>query len=89
MRSDKKVIILDNIDSDCIEQAMFILRDSRPKNIDAVKEAEQIVENYTKRYHYTLYSKMLKRRHPSKKMIACLSIAVAVVLGTALALILI
>ena len=62
MRSDKKVIILDNIKSDCIEQAMFILKDSRPENIDAVREAEKIVENYTKRYHYTLYSKMLKKK---------------------------
>ena len=47
MRSDRKVIILDNIKSDCIEQAMFILKDSRPENIDAVREAEQIIENYT------------------------------------------
>ena len=62
MRSDRIVNILDNIKSDCIEQAMFILKDSRPENIDAVREAEQIIENYTKKYHYTLYSKMLKKR---------------------------
>ena len=52
MRSDRKVIILDNIKSDCIEQAMFILKDTKPDNIDAVREAERIVENYTKKYHY-------------------------------------
>ena len=62
MRSDKKVIILDNIKSDCIEQAMFILKDFRPDNIDAVHEAERIVENYNKRYRHTLYSKMGKKR---------------------------
>ncbi len=61
MRSDRKVIILDNIKSDCIEQAMFILKDTKPENIDAVKEAERIVENYTKRYHYTIYPKMMKK----------------------------
>lgn len=55
MRSDRKVIILDNIKSDCIEQAMFILKDSSPQNIDAVTEAEKIVENYTKRLRYKLY----------------------------------
>lgn len=81
MRSDRKVIILDNIDSDCIEQAMFILRDKRPKNIDAVREAEQIVENYTKRYHYSLYSKMLKRRHVSLPLLFISLVASAVILG--------
>lgn len=65
MRSDKKVIILDNINSDCIEQAMFILKDERPKNIDAVREAEKIIENYTKRYRYTFYSKAARRRRLS------------------------
>lgn len=81
MRSDKKVIILDNINSDCIEQAMFILRDKRPQNIDAVKEAEQIVENYTKRYHYTLYSKMLKRRHIPVGVVLTVTLIAAVILG--------
>ena len=52
MRSDKKVIILDNIKSDCIEQAMFILKEPRPENIDAVSEAEKIIENYTRRCRY-------------------------------------
>ena len=63
MRSDRKVIILDNIKSDCIEQAMFILKDTRPENIDAVKEAERIIQNYTKKYHYTIYPKMIKKRN--------------------------
>lgn len=49
MRSDKKVIILDNINSDCIEQAMFILKDGGGTN-DAVAEAERIIEKYQKRY---------------------------------------
>ncbi len=63
MRSDKKVIILDNIKSDCIEQAMFILKDGRPENIDAVSEAEKIIENYTRRYRYRLRPRR-RARHP-------------------------
>lgn len=70
MRSDRKVIILDNIKSDCIEQAMFILKDGRPENIDAVKEAERIVQNYTKKYHYTIYPKMTKKRKFSWTLLA-------------------
>ncbi len=84
MRSDKKVIILDNIKSDCIEQAMFILKDSRPENIDAVREAERIVENYTKRYHYTLYSKMLKKRKVSGAVLAGIILGCTAFLGVAL-----
>ncbi len=61
MRGDRKVIILDNIKSDCIEQAMFILREAPVDAIDAVHEAEQIIENYTKRYHHTLYQGGKKR----------------------------
>ena len=86
MRSDKKVIILDNIKSDCIEQAMFILKDSRPENIDAVREAEKIVENYTKRYHYTLYSKILKKRRLSGAILTGIALGCAVFLGIACAL---
>ncbi len=86
MRSDRKVIILDNIKSDCIEQAMFILKDSRPDNIDAVREAERIVENYTKRYHYTLYSKMLKKRKLSGAVIVGIALGCAVFIGVACAL---
>lgn len=77
MRSDRKVIILDNIKSDCIEQAMFILKDTKPDNIDAVREAERIVENYTKKYHYTLHQgKFSKKKIP-------VAVAMGIVLGCA------
>ena len=61
MRSDKKVIILDDIKSDCIEKALFILKDKRPENIDAVKEAEDIIAKYQKRYHHKIYPGDKKR----------------------------
>ena len=85
MRSDRKVIILDNIKSDCIEQAMFILKDTRPENIDAVKEAERIVENYTKKYHYTMYPKMMKKRKLSWTLFTAL-IGSVVFIGVACAI---
>lgn len=89
MKSDKKVIILDNIDSDCIEQAMFILKDERPKHIDAVAEAEQIVENYVKRYHYSLYAKShRKRKIPLQAVVICASSLFMVALGVVLAIVL-
>lgn len=86
MRSDRKVIILDNIKSDCIEQAMFILKEVHPKNIDAVREAERIVENYTKKYHYTLYSKMLKRKKMSGAVLTGILLGSAIFLGIMLAM---
>ncbi|MDO5478128.1 MAG: hypothetical protein Q4G23_03085 [Clostridia bacterium] len=85
MRSDKKVIILDNIKSDCIEQAMFILKDSAPANIDAVREAEKIVENYTKRYHHTLYSKVFKGKKVSGAVLAGIILGCTAFLGIACA----
>ena len=81
MRSDKKVIILDNIKSDCIEQAMFILKDSRPDNIDEVREAEKIVENYTKKYHHTLYSKMSKKHKVSPPVLVGVILGITAFLG--------
>ena len=86
MRSDKKVIILDNIKSDCIEQAMFILKDKRPENIDAVREAEQIIENYTRKYHYNLYSKMLKKRKISGAVISGVALGIIAFIGILCAL---
>lgn len=76
MRSDKKVIILDDIRSDCIEQAMFILKDSRPENIDAVSEAERIIENYQRRCRYTLYPRTKGPRGKSLLLTAVLGITV-------------
>ncbi len=81
MRSDKKVIILDNINSDLIEQAMFILKDEKSENIDAVSEAEQIVANYMKRYRYTLYSGRAKKRRRISAVFLGVFIGMVVFLG--------
>lgn len=43
----RKIVVLDNIDSSNIEQAIFILRDSPlPCSTDAVAEAQRIVKLY-------------------------------------------
>ena len=78
MRSDKKVIILDNIKSDCIEQAMFILKEPRPENIDDVSEAERIIENYTRRCRYAFYPRGRRRRRISG------AAAVGIIIGAAI-----
>ena len=46
MKAAKKVIILDNIDSPHIAQAIFILNDSDPDEFSAVIEAEKIIDDY-------------------------------------------
>ena len=46
MKAAKKVIILDNIDSPHIAQAIFILNDSVQDEFSAVIEAERIIDEY-------------------------------------------
>lgn len=73
MRGDRKVIILDNIKSDCIEQAMFILKETPVDTMDAVHEAEQIIENYERRYHHTLYRGGEKKRRGAAAFLGILA----------------
>lgn len=46
MKAEKKVIILDNIKSEIIAQAIFILNDGAADEFSAVSEAERIVWEY-------------------------------------------
>ena len=46
MKAAKKVIILDDIDSPHIAQAIFILNDTDPDEFSAVIEAERIIDDY-------------------------------------------
>ena len=46
MKAAKKVIILDNIDSPQIAQAIFILNDAIGDEFSAVIEAERIIDDY-------------------------------------------
>lgn len=46
MEASKKVIILDNIKSKRISQAIFILNDGETDEFSAVREAERLVREY-------------------------------------------
>ncbi len=50
-RSSKRVVIINNIKSDKIEQAIFILKGSSSQKVDSVivKEAQDIIDSYIKR----------------------------------------
>ncbi len=49
-RSSKRVVIINNIKSDKIEQAIFILKGSSVQKVDRfiVREAQGIIDNYIK-----------------------------------------
>ncbi|MGM9552185.1 MAG: hypothetical protein ACI3XA_08020 [Clostridia bacterium] len=47
MNNTKKVIILENLDSSLIAQAIFILKDEMVNEFSALEEAERIVREYT------------------------------------------
>ncbi len=57
-RSSKRVVIINNIKSDKIEQAIFILKGSSAQKVDSVvvREAQDIIDNYIKK----LEGKMVK-----------------------------
>ncbi len=54
-RSSKRVVIINNIKSDKIEQAIFILKGSSTQKVDRfiVREAQEIIDNYIKKVEGT------------------------------------
>lgn len=50
-RSSRRVVIINNIKSDKIEQAIFILKGSSGQKVDRfiVREAQDIIDNYVKK----------------------------------------
>ncbi len=51
MNCNREVVILKNVKSDCIEEAILILKDNAGKDRSkALKEAEKIVLEYEKRF---------------------------------------
>ena len=58
----RKIVVLDKLDSSRIEQAIFILRDT--KNIspsDAVSEAQRIVDDYLRTISQSTFKKTVKK----------------------------
>jgi len=61
MKNTKRIVILDKINSNLIEQAIFILKDSstpenEAKSIDAVTEAQRIIRDYLSDVKYSTYA---------------------------------
>lgn len=79
----RKIVVLNNIDSPRIEQAIFILKEeaSCPDESAAVAEAQRIVDTYVK----NLYAPVLKKhkKKPQLKLVvtAALYVCSMVVLG--------
>ena len=50
-KSSRRVVIINNIKSDKIEQAIFILKGSSGRPVDSliVREAQDIIDNYVKK----------------------------------------
>lgn len=67
----KKIVVLDNINSSRIEQAIFILRDgSRICENDALSEAQRIVNSYLESLSQPMFSEKPKKRHSTRFFLA-------------------
>ena len=65
----RRIVVLNNLKSRCIEQAIFILRDdSSPSEADAISEAERIVDAYLTENSQTLPDKKEKSRKKQKRL---------------------
>ena len=63
----RKIVVLNNLKSQRIEQAIFILRDEKVTNeADAVSEAQRIVEAYLAETKRTLAEKNPKNKKKNK-----------------------
>lgn len=64
----RKIVVLKDIDSPCIEQAIFILRESSsPEKNDAVAEAQKIVDRYLENLYEPAFKK--KKRNFKNKFL--------------------
>ena len=83
----KKVYIVNNLKSDCIEQVIFILRENNAvkrdlrNNSDIALEAERIINNYANevRNASNTYSKRGVKRKSKKKFSAAVGFILAAV----------
>lgn len=70
--STRRVLILKNVNSEMIEQAILILKDSAPEgDSKVIREAEKIVEKYME----TKSKKILEEKKPKKALVLSLSAA--------------
>ena len=85
----RKIIVLNNLDSSKIEQAIFILRDNTAisTGIDAVEEAERIVNSYLNDMNRPILSQKKAKRPPVLFFASCIlctviSLFIAVLVNT-------
>ena len=63
-KSAKRVVIISDIKSSCIEQAIFILKDNPPSEsgADIMEEANQIVYNYIRQVQAGGFSRDIAKK---------------------------
>lgn len=67
LNNTRKIVVLNNLKSQRIEQAIFILRDEKNYNeADAVIEAEKIVDSYLENMRRPLLEKSTKKDNKNK-----------------------
>ena len=75
----RKIVVLNNLKSPRIEQAIFILRDENVTNeADAVSEAQRIVEAYLAETRRPLMEKSSKSKNKNKGLFFLCSAALIV-----------
>lgn len=91
-KNARKVVIIDQVNSDIIEQAILILRSSAPKKIPISKsapivtQAQEIIDNYINRVNQMqLKTEKKQKRKLFRKRVRQLSISLAAFAVTILA----
>lgn len=79
LNNTRKIVVLNNLKSQRIEQAIFILRDEKDySEADAVIEAERIVDSYLENMRRPLLEKCTKKDNKNKLLLYLGSAAVMV-----------
>ena len=79
LNNTRKIVVLNNLKSQRIEQAIFILRDENDySEADAVIEAEKIVDSYLENMRRPLLEKNTKKDNKNKLLFYLGSAAILV-----------
>lgn len=87
-KSGKKAVIISNIRSNSIEQAIFILKSNDTESVKdvgsgIVAEAQEIINNYIKKVERALPYRARRRAQKKIAIIAAVAVAMAVLGGLA------
>lgn len=91
-KNSRRVVIIDRVKSDIIDQAILILKSSAPKEMPIsntapiVVQAQEIIDNYIDRVEYMRSKAMKKQKHNLRlKRIRQVSVSLAAFAVTVLA----